>query len=56
MNSESNWRTERDSDGFPICNEDRNGQTFTDEYEVTYTCTLIEGLGWVCKNNDAPPE
>lgn len=53
MNSDSNWRNARDDEGFPVCNEDRAGQTFTDEYHVTYVCTLIEGLGWVWRNREA---
>lgn len=44
--SNEDWRTERDDELFPICNEDRNGETYTDEYGVTYVCRLIEGLGW----------
>lgn len=56
MNTDTNWRDERDDEGFPVCNEDRAGQTFTDEHGVTYTCRLIEGLGWVWKNETAPPQ
>lgn len=45
-NSSHDWRDERDDEGFPIANEDRDGDLFTDEYGVTYYCTFVEGLGW----------
>jgi len=37
---------ERDSEGFPVCNEDSVGSLYTDEFEVVYVCELIEGLGY----------
>lgn len=42
----TNWRDERDDEGFPVANEDRADVLFTDEYDVTYVCTFIDGLGW----------
>ena len=50
MANDTNWRNERDDELFPICNEDRAGETYTDEYGQTYTCTLVDGLGWAWKN------
>lgn len=46
MDNDETWRSERDTDGFPIANEDRKDDLFTDEYGVTYYCTFIDGLGW----------
>ena len=43
---ETGWREQRDDEGFPVCNEDRDGDLYTDEFEVTYVCTLVDGLGW----------
>lgn len=40
------WRNESDDEMFPVCNEDREHDLYTDEYGVTYACELIEGLGW----------
>lgn len=43
----TDWRGERDNEGFPVCNEDRDGDLFTDaEYGVVYVCQFVEGLGW----------
>jgi len=46
MGNDGNWREERDEDGFPVANEDRDGHLFTDEFGITYHCTFIVGLGW----------
>lgn len=50
MNKDKNWRNERDDEGFPLCNEDRDGDLFTDDNDVTYVCRLIPGLGWSWTN------
>ena len=47
---DNNWREALDDELFPVCNEDRNGDLHTDEYDQTYVCTFIEGLGWSWKN------
>jgi hypothetical protein len=48
--SNEGWREERDEDGFPIPNEDRDGALYLDpEYLVVYYCTFVEGLGWCWK-------
>jgi hypothetical protein len=48
--SDNDWRTGTDDEGFPVCNEDREGDLYTDEYGVTYACTLVDGLGWSWKH------
>jgi hypothetical protein len=53
MNEHPDWRDERDDEGFPVANEDRNGDLFTDDHGVTYVCTFIAGLGWSWKNINA---
>ena len=43
----TDWRDERDDEGFPVANEDRDGDLFRDdEYGVLYVCKFIDGLGW----------
>lgn len=36
----------RDDEGFPPCGPDHNLELYTDEFEVTYVCEHVEGLGW----------
>ena len=50
IEGQKDWRGERDDELFPICNEERNGDLYTDEYGQTYFCTLIAGLGWSWQN------
>lgn len=51
--SNRDWRDDKDQDGFPVPNEDRDGDLFTDpEYGVTYYCTFVEGLGWCWRTLD----
>lgn len=48
------WRDDVDEDGFPVANEDRNGDLWTHPSWVNartgeplvYVCRFIEGLGW----------
>ena len=42
----TDWRESRDDEGFPVCNEDRDGDLYRDEFDVTYVCEFIDGLGW----------
>lgn len=37
---------ERDDEGFPPCGPDNELDTYTDEFEVTYVCENVPGLGW----------
>jgi hypothetical protein len=43
----TNWRDEHDDEGFPVCNEDREGEAYIDEYGAAYVCQFVPGLGWV---------
>jgi hypothetical protein len=36
---------DRDSEGFPLINDDTIGTLYTDEYGVTYVCEFIDDLG-----------
>lgn len=38
--------TGRDDEGFPPCGPDNELDTYTDEFEVTYVCENVDGLGW----------
>jgi hypothetical protein len=38
--------TDRDDEGFPPCGPDNELDTYTDEFEVTYLCEHVAGLGW----------
>ena len=38
--------TDRDDEGFPPCGPDNELDTYTDEFEVTYVCEHVAGLGW----------
>jgi len=42
----TDWRNERDDEGFPVCNEEREFDLYTDEFDVTYACRFVKGLGW----------
>ncbi|WP_372733630.1 hypothetical protein [Nocardioides sp.] len=47
----TDWRNEKDDEGFPVANEDRDGDIFWDqEYDVYYYCCFEEGYGWVWKH------
>lgn len=38
--------TDCDEEGFPPCGPEQEFDTYTDEFEVTYVCEYVEGLGW----------
>lgn len=35
-----------DDEGFPPCGPEQNLDIYTDEFEVTYVCEYVDGLGW----------
>lgn len=35
-----------DEEGFPPCGPDNEFDLYTDEFEVSYVCEEVEGLGW----------
>lgn len=37
---------DRDTEGFPPCGPDNALDTYTDEFELTYVCEHVDGLGW----------
>ena len=47
--SNQNWRENLDEDGFPVPNEDRDGDLFTTPEGGVFYCTFVEGLGWCWK-------
>lgn len=54
----TNWRDEVNDEGFPVPNEDRNGEFFIrhhDAWTITYQCQLIPGLGWCWRQIDRNP-
>lgn len=46
--------SERDDEGFPVCNEDTVMSTYRDEYGVLYVCELVEGLGYSWRSMGLP--
>lgn len=46
MANDKDWRDELDDELFPVCNEEREFDLHTDEYDVTWACRFIKGLGW----------
>jgi hypothetical protein len=43
----TDWRDDRDEHGFPVANEDRDGEFFLDDSGILWQCRLVQGLGWV---------
>lgn len=37
---------DRGDEGFPTCGPEHDLDLYTDEFEVTYVCENVEGLGW----------
>lgn len=40
------WRDERDEFGFPLANEDREGEFYLDEFDIVWQCRFVAGMGW----------
>ena len=54
----TDWRDETNAEGFPVPNEEREGEFFVryvPGWAVVYQCEFIDGLGWCWRQVDRTP-